>query len=120
VNLASGTSDAGQCVLGGGSAVPGPRTDAATAPAGSPVIADNSAVATDTGRSVTGTGIPAGSYVGTVTDTPAAATAPSQSGGRVDTGSFNLVDASRHPVQTTSPVSGVTLGRPHRRDGPAV
>jgi len=102
---------AGTCLLGGGSPVPGPRTDAgATAPAGSSTIADKSAVATDVGRSVTGTGIPAGAFVGQVTDTPVTATAPSQGGGFVDTGSFTLVDGSGNPVLTTAAVSGVTLG----------
>jgi Phosphoesterase family len=102
---------AGTCILGGGSNPPGARTDAkATAPAGSTVIADNSIVATDKGRTVTGTGIPAGAYVGTVTDTPVVATEPNQDGGTVDTGSFTLVDASGNPVDTTGPVSGVTLG----------
>jgi Phosphoesterase family len=102
---------AGTCLLGGGSSVPGPRTDAsASAPAGSTVVADNSAVATDPGRTVTGAGIPAGAYVGKVTDTRTTATAPNQSGGIVDTGSFALVDSSGAPLQTTGAVSGVTLG----------
>ena len=102
---------AGTCILGGGSHVPGPRTDAhATAAAGSSTIADNSAVATDRGRSVEGAGIPAGAFVGEVTDTRVDATAPSQSGGLVDTGAFALVNASGEPLMTTGPVSGITLG----------
>ena len=102
---------AGTCLLGGGNPVPGPRTDAgATAASGVSTITDNSAVITDQGRSVTGNGIPAGAFVGTVTDTPATATAPSQSGGLADTGSFTLVDAHGAPLTTTGPVSGVTLG----------
>ena len=102
---------AGTCLLGGGNPVPGPRTDAgATAGAGVSVITDNSAVITDQGRSVTGTGIPPGAFVGTVTDTPATATAPAQSGGLADTGSFTLVDAHGQPLSTTAAVSGVTLG----------
>ena len=102
---------AGTCLLGGGSHSPGARTDAAaTAAAGSTIVADNSAVATDTGRTVTGTGIPAGAFVGAVTDTPTTATAPSQSHGSVDTGSFQLVDGSDHALVTTGPVSGVVLG----------
>jgi Phosphoesterase family len=102
---------AGTCLLGGGSNSPGARTDAtATAVAGSTVITDNAAVAIDKGRSVTGNGIPAGSHVGTVTDTPVTATKASQDGGTVDTGSFTLVDASGHQVATTGPVSGITLG----------
>jgi len=102
---------AGSCLLGGGSNPPGARTDAtATAASGSTVITDNAAVATDKGRSVTGNGIPGGSYVGTVTDTPVTATQPNQDGGTVDAGSFTLVSASGHPVAATGPVSGVTLG----------
>jgi hypothetical protein len=102
---------AGTCLLGGGSNPPGARTDAsAAAPSGSTVIADNAAVATDKGRSVSGNGIPAGAYVGAVTDTPVTATKSNQDGGTVDTGSFTLVGASGKPVATTGPVSGVTLG----------
>jgi hypothetical protein len=102
---------AGTCILGGGSNPPGARTDAgATAPAGSSTIDDNTIVATDAGRTVTGTGIPTGAFVGQVTDTPTTATAPSQSGGFVDIGSFTLVDASGNPLTTTGAVSGVVLG----------
>ena len=101
----------GTCLLGGGGHSPGPRTDAsATAPAGSSTIADNAAVITDTGRSVTGTGIPAGAFVGPVTDTPVTATAASQSHGSVDAGSFELVDGSGNPLSTSTAVSGLTLG----------
>jgi hypothetical protein len=103
---------AGTCILGGGSNPPGARTDAgATAPAGSSTIADNAIVATDAGRTVTGTGIPAGAVVGQVTDTPTAATGPSGSiGGFVDNGSFTLVDTSGHPLASTAAVSGIVLG----------
>jgi hypothetical protein len=60
---------------------------------------------------VTGTGIPAGAFVGQVTDTPVAATGPSgTAGGIVDTGSFTLVDGSGNPLETTGPVSGIVLG----------
>ncbi len=101
----------GTCILGGGSRVPGARTDkAASALEGSSTIADNSAVATDAGRSVSGTGIPAGAFVGQVTDTPVTATASNQKGGFVDTGSFTLVNALGEPLLTTAAVSGVTLG----------
>ena len=62
------------CLLGGGSNVPGARTDsAATAAAQQPTIVDPTIVATDVGRSVTGTGIPAGAFVGKVSDTPTVA-----------------------------------------------
>ena len=102
---------AGTCLLGGGSHAPGARTDAgATAAEGSSTIADNAIVATDAGRSVTGAGIPAGAFVGQVTDTPVTATAPNQSGGFADTGSFTLVDSSGNPLPSTGAVSGVVLG----------
>ncbi|HEY1508952.1 MAG TPA: alkaline phosphatase family protein [Solirubrobacteraceae bacterium] len=102
---------AGTCLLGGGDSVPGPRTDAgATALAGSSTIDDNAATAIDPGRTVTGSGIPAGAHVGQVTDTPVPATKANQDGGFVDKGSFQLVDASGHPITTTGPVSGITLG----------
>ncbi len=101
----------GTCILGGGAGVPGPRTDAgATAAAGTSTITDNAIVATDTGRSVTGSGVPSGALVGQVTNTPNTPTVPSQGGGLADTGSFTLVGASGQPAQTTGPVSGVTLG----------
>jgi hypothetical protein len=102
---------AGTCLLGGGDSVPGPRMDVgATAAAGSSTIDDNAAVAIDAGRTVTGIGIPVGAHVGRVTDTPVTATAPNQSGGFVDKGSFQLVDGSGNAITTTGPVSGVTLG----------
>jgi hypothetical protein len=101
----------GTCILGGGSPIAGPRKDAgATAAAGSTTITDNSAVATDPGRTVTGTGIPAGAFVGKVVDTPTTATKPSQEGGVAVTGSFTLVNANREPIATTGPVSGIELG----------
>ncbi len=104
---------AGTCLLGGGSNSPGSRTDAAaTAAAGSSVIDDNAAVATDVGRTVTGTGIPAGAFVGQVTDTPTTATGPNGSaGGFVDIGSFTLVNSGGQPLDTTAAVTSVTLGQ---------
>ena len=102
---------AGTCILGGGSPVPGTRTDAgANAPAASSTIADNSIVATDAGRQVTGAGIPVGAYVGQVTDTPNTPTVPNQSGGLADTGSFALVDSGGNSLTTTAAVSGIVLG----------
>jgi Phosphoesterase family len=102
---------AGTCLLGGGSSPPGARTDAgATAALGSSTIADNAIVATDAGRSVTGAGIPAGAFVGQVSDTPVTASKPNQEGGFVDIGSFTLVDASNDPLSTTAAVSGIVLG----------
>jgi len=102
---------AGTCLLGGGSHSPGARTDkGATAPEGSSTIADNSIVATDAGRSVTGTGIPSGAFVGQVTNTPVTASAPAQSGGFAVAGSFTLVNSSGEPLNTNAAVSGITLG----------
>jgi hypothetical protein len=107
------------CLLGGGSHPPVQRTDAgATAALGTSTITDNAIVATDRGRSVTGTGIPAGAFVGQVTDTPATATAASQSGGIADTGSFTLVDASAVPIVTTAAVSGIVLGQLNSAEDP--
>jgi hypothetical protein len=101
----------GTCILGGGSNVPGARTDTgATAAAGTSTIADNAIVATDKGRSVTGGGIPAGALVGQVTNTPNTPAVPNQSGGLADTGSFTLAGGSGQPLQTTGAVKGITLG----------
>lgn len=102
---------AGTCLQGGAGHPPGPRLDnGATAPAGASTVSDNSAVITDRGRTVSGTGIPAGAFVGAVTNTGVTATAPAQSGGIAVTGAFRLVDAGGQPLATTGPVSGVTLG----------
>ena len=98
----------GTCILGGGSNVPGARTDAgASAAANTATIVDNAVVATDAGRAVTGAGIPAGALVGKVTDTP---TIPASSTDPADVGFFTLVDATGKALDTTGPVSGVVLG----------
>jgi Phosphoesterase family len=100
---------AGSCILGGGSAIPGARTDAgATAAAGVSTIRDDSIVATDAGRSVTGTGIPAGAVVSLVTDAPNSPDIPA--GGPADSGLFTLADGSGNVLTTTAAVSGITLG----------
>jgi hypothetical protein len=99
---------ASQCLLGAAGTVPGARTDlGATATAGSPTIIDPAIIATDEGRAVTGTGIPAGAYVGQVTDTP---TVPAQSTDPGEVGFFTLVNAQGQALDTTAAVSGVTLG----------
>ena len=121
---------AGTCLLGGGGTPASDfpmRTDAgATAPAGTSVITDNPAIANpsatpavlanggiqadDEGRTVTGNGIPAGSFVGPVNALPATATgANGAPGGEAYTASFQLVDDNGNAVQTTGPVSGITL-----------
>ena len=63
--------------------------------------------ADDTGRAVTGTSIPANSFVGAVTDTgPNFVTSTT---GAVTTGSFQLVGQNGSPVDPTGPVSSITL-----------
>ncbi|HTA02862.1 MAG TPA: alkaline phosphatase family protein [Streptosporangiaceae bacterium] len=95
-------------VRGGAGSPPGARTDAgATGSSASNVIADNSIVADDTGREVTGTNIPANSFVGAVTDT--GPDFPTTSSGLADTGSFQLVSQNGSVVDPTGPVSGITL-----------
>jgi len=96
------------CLLGGGSNVPGARTDAAaTAASGAATIIDPSIVATDAGRSVTGTGIPPGAFVGQVTDSP---TVPASAADPADVGYFTLVNSTGVALDTSAAVSGVTLG----------
>ena len=99
---------AGTCILGFGNHVPGARTDAgASAPSGVSTIRDDAIVATDAGRGVSGTGIPAGAYVGHVEDVPNAPDVPA--GGSAVAGLFTIVDASGDVLTTTGAVSGVTL-----------
>jgi hypothetical protein len=125
------TPAAGTCLLGSGGT---PATDfpartdlGAAAPSGTSTIIDSPAIANpsalpplpsnagiqadDQGRAVTGTGIPAGSFVGPVTAVPATATSANGTpGGEAYTASFELVDSNGNPVSTTAPVSGITLG----------
>jgi hypothetical protein len=106
-------------VRGGSGSSPGPRTDGTAAgvsgSTASSIIDDNSIVGDDTGRAVTGTNIPAGSFVGTVSDTgpdfptdasgdPADIPSPT-----TVTGSFQLVDDAGNPVLPTGAVTSVTL-----------
>jgi Phosphoesterase family len=94
-------------VRGGAGSPPAARTDTVTGGTGSSVIADNSIVADDTGRAVTGTGIPANSFVGAVSDKgPNFVTS---STGSVTTGSFQLVGQNGSPVDPAGPVSSITL-----------
>ena len=97
------------CIVGGGTiGAPGARPDAlASAATNVSTIYDPSIVATDAGRSVTGTGIPSGAFVGSVSDEPT--TAASATDAAV-TGFFSLVDSGGHALDTTAAVSGVTLG----------
>ncbi len=103
-------------VRGGSGDTPGARTDPAAGGSSSYVL-DRSILADDTGRAVTDTTdktgpggtspIPAGSFVGTVSDTgPQPAASPK---GSVVDGSFQLVDSNGVPVAATGPVSSVSL-----------
>ena len=89
-------------VEGGSGTSPAARTDTVTTTAGSNVIGDPAIGADDTGREVTGAGIPANSFVGAVTDT--GPDFPTTSTGSATTGKFQLVDQSGSPVDL--PASG--------------
>jgi hypothetical protein len=94
-------------VRGGAGSPPGARTDKVTASASSDIIADNSIVADDTGRAVTGTNIPANSFVGAVSDT--GPQFPTANNGSATVGSFELVDQNGNPVDPTGAVTSITL-----------
>jgi hypothetical protein len=104
-------------VRGGSGTTPGARTDTATGTAGSTFIADQSAVAIDTGRQVTDTvdhtgpggtsPIPANTFVGAVSDT--GPQFPTTSAGPVVKGSLQLVDQAGTPVRPTGAVTSLTL-----------
>jgi hypothetical protein len=94
-------------VRGGSGSSPGVRTDTASGNVSSSQITDNSIVGDDTGRAVTGTNIPAGSFVGAVTDN--GPLFPTASGGATVGGSFQLVNDSGQPVIPTGAVTSVTL-----------
>ena len=101
-------------IVGGGSTIPGTRTDAgATADGSSSYITDNSIVAYDTGRAVTGTNIPDGATVGTVYDLPSWASLPKSGTSTcpnscVVSGSFQLL-VNGVPTVPIGAVSGITL-----------
>ncbi len=94
-------------VRGGAGSPPGARTDTVTGGTGSNVITDPSILANDTGRAVTGTNIPANSFVGAVTNT--GPEFPTTNTGAVTTGSFELVGQDGSPVDPTGPLSSITL-----------
>jgi hypothetical protein len=94
-------------VRGGAGSPPAARTDTVTGNTGSNVIADNAILAHHTGREVTGTNIPANSFVGAVTDTgPQFLTTNT---GSATTGSFQLVSQNGSPVDPTGAVTSITL-----------
>jgi Phosphoesterase family len=94
-------------VRGGAGSPPKARTDTVTGGPGSNVISDNSILADDTGRQVTGTNIPANSFVGAVSDT--GPNFPTTNTGSATTGSFQLVGQDGSPVDPTGQVTSVTL-----------
>ena len=94
-------------VRGGAGSPPGARTDTVTGGTASNVITDPSILANDTGRAVTGTNIPANSFVGAVTNT--GPEFPTTNTGAVTTGSFELVGQDGSPVDPTGPLSSITL-----------
>jgi hypothetical protein len=94
-------------VEGGAGSPPKARTDTTAGGTGSNVISDNSILADDTGREVTGTNIPANSFVGAVTDT--GPDFPTSNTGSATTGSFQLVSQNGTPVDPTGTVTSITL-----------
>jgi hypothetical protein len=104
-------------VRGGSGSTPSARTDAVSGSPSSTFVADQSAVAVDTGRRVvdttdtTGSGgtspIPADTFVGTVSDT--GPLFPTTSTGPVVHGSFQLVDQAGDPVKPTGAVTSLTM-----------
>jgi hypothetical protein len=96
------------CLVGGGTIGPaGAKTDAtAYAATGTSTIFDPGIAATDEGRAVSGTGIPTGAFVGTVTDEPTVAATATD---KASTGFFTLVNSSGVALDTTAAVSGITL-----------
>ena len=94
-------------VRGGAGSPPAARTDTVTGGTGSSEITDPSILANDTGRAVTGTNIPANSFVGAVTNT--GPLFPTTNTGAVTTGSFELVGQDGSPVEPTGPLSSITL-----------
>ena len=97
---------------------PGTTTEPALAAAGSSMVLDSKINADDTGRLVSGTGIPADSFVGAVSDTGpislannASTTTASNNYAKPWLGSFQLLNDSGQPVALTAGfVGNITLG----------
>ena len=83
-------------VRGGAGSPPKARTDTVTAGASSSDVTDAAVVSDDTGRAVTGSNIPANSFVGAVIDT--GPVFPTTNTGPATTGSFQLVNQDGTPV----------------------
>ncbi|HEY0718920.1 MAG TPA: alkaline phosphatase family protein [Streptosporangiaceae bacterium] len=94
-------------VRGGAGSPPAARTDTVTGTTTSNMITDPTILSDDTGRAVTGTNVPANSYVGAVVNTgPLTAATPTSP---VTTGSFQLVGQDGTPVEPTGALSTITL-----------
>ncbi|MGD0691199.1 MAG: phosphoesterase [Acidimicrobiales bacterium] len=97
---------------------PGTTTEPALAAVGSSMVLDSKINADDTGRLVSGTGIPADSFVGAVSDTGpislannASTTSASNNYAKPWLGSFQLLNDSGQPVALTAGfVGNITLG----------
>ncbi|HEY0117195.1 MAG TPA: alkaline phosphatase family protein [Cellulomonas sp.] len=102
-------ADASNCVQGerlSNASFAGAKTITASATIGQNTLIGPVTV-TDIGRGVTGSGIPAGAYIGTVINNgPVMVSASSQP---VTVSSFTLVDAKGRPLVATGPVTAVTL-----------
>jgi len=104
-------ADASNCVAGAkntGAAYgySGPKAITAAATSGSNTVV-GPVTAADIGRAVSGTGIPAGAFVGSVVNSgPVMVSSSSQA---VTVSSFRLLDKDGRRLRTTGPVSGVTL-----------
>jgi Phosphoesterase family len=127
------TNAVGVCVLGPQAATTATdsltkaRTDTASGSSSSSTITDNAIKITDEGRPVSGTNIPSGAFVGTVTDGPtgsctstsscsptglnasAVAVGGGGSTGFEEEGYFTLVNSSGTPITPTGTVTSVTF-----------
>lgn len=83
-------------------------THTVTTTVGSATIGDQSILALDLGRTVTGTGIPAGSFVGPESNT--GPLFPTTNTGTVTKGAFTLVDANGNPALVTAATTSISLG----------
>ncbi len=99
-------------IMGGAGSPPTARIDAVSADAGSTYVNDQSIVATDIGRTVTGAGIPAGATVGIVDDTPDVATMPNGAGCSNTCATHGIFElfVNGLPAAATAPVRSITLG----------
>ncbi|MBN9375083.1 MAG: hypothetical protein J0I40_06775 [Cellulomonas sp.] len=106
VNADASNCVSGEKASGAGYGYSGAKTITASATADSTTIV-GPVTATDTGRAVSGAGIPAGAHIGSVINSgPVLVPAANQP---VTVSSFTLVDAKGRQLTTTGPVTGVTL-----------